>query len=82
MNCPLCNQEMEEGGLIINGSPTPGWVPMEQFRKRGLKRLYYSGLRTIGKTNILLNQTRVPNAHFCRNCNKIVGIFDVTNDID
>ena len=81
MNCPVCGAHMEEGGLIIDGV-APGWVPMEQFRKKGAKRLLYMGLRTIGKTNILLGQTRVPGAFFCKNCNKIVGIFDVTNDID
>ena len=81
MNCPICGAHMEEGGLIIDGV-APGWVPMEQLRKKGAKRLLYTGLRTIGKTNILLGQTRVPGAFFCKNCNKIVGIFDVTNDID
>ena len=81
MNCPICGAHMEEGGLIIDGV-APGWVPMEQFRKKGAKRLLYTGLRTISKTNILLGQTRVPGAFFCKNCNKIVGIFDVTNDID
>lgn len=81
MKCPICNQEMEEGGLIIDGI-NPGWVPMEQFEKKGLSRLIYTGFRTIGKTNFILSQTRVPNAHFCRSCNKIVGVFDVTNNID
>ena len=81
MNCPICGAHMEEGGLIIDGV-APGWVPMEQFRKKGAKRLLYTGLRTIGKTNILLGQTRVPGAFFCKNCNKIVGIFDVTNQVD
>ena len=81
MNCPICGAHMEEGGLIIDGV-APGWVPMDQFQKRGAKRLLYTGLRTIGKTNILLGQTRVPGAFFCKDCNKIVGIFDVTNDID
>ena len=81
MNCPICGAQMEEGGLIIDGV-APGWVPMEQFQKRGAKRLLYTGLRTIGKTNVLLGQTRVPGAFFCKNCNKIVGIFDVTNHID
>ena len=81
MNCPICGAQMEKGGLIIDGV-APGWVPMDQFQKKGAKRLLYTGLRTIGKTNILLGQTRVPGAFFCKNCNKIVGIFDVTNDID
>ena len=81
MKCPICNQDMEEGGLIIDGV-APGWIPMEQFKRKGLKRLVYKGLRSIGKTNILFGQTKVPNAHFCRSCNKIIGIFDVTNNID
>ena len=81
MLCPICGAQMEEGGLIIDGV-APGWVPMEEFNKKGAARLLYTGLRTIGKTNILLSQTRVPNAFFCKNCNKIVGIFDVTNHID
>ena len=33
MNCPICGAHMEEGGLIIDGV-APGWVPMEQFRKK------------------------------------------------
>lgn len=81
MKCPICNNEMQEGGLIIDGV-APGWVPLEQFQKKGLKRLLYTGLRRIGTANILLRQTKVPNAFFCPNCNKVVGIFDATNNID
>ena len=81
MKCPLCNQEMEEGGLITDGT-RPGWVPMEEFNKKGLGRLIYTGFRTIGQSNFLLSQTKIANAHFCKSCNKIVGIFDVTNNID
>lgn len=81
MKCPICDKEMQEGGLIIDGV-TPGWVPMEQFQKKGVKRFMHTGLRTIGKTNILLGQTKVSNAFFCKMCNKIVGVFDVTNNID
>lgn len=81
MKCLICGNEMTEGGLIVNGV-NPGWVPMEQFNKKGIKRLVYTGLRSIGKTNILLNQTKIPNAWFCRNCNKIIGILDVTNHLE
>ena len=80
MKCPICNKEMQEGGLIIDGV-APGWVPMEQFQEKGVKRIGHTGFRTIGKTNILLGQTKVPNAFFCGNCNKIVGVFEVTNNI-
>ena len=81
MKCPICGNEMSEGGLIVH-CVNPGWVPMEQFNKKGLNRLVYTNLRTIGETNILLNQTKIPNAWFCKNCNKIVGIFDVTNHLE
>ena len=81
MRCPICGNEMEEGGLIVDGV-APGWVPKEQFERKGLKRLVYTGLRSIGTTNIPLGQTKIPNAFFCKNCNKIVGIFDVTNNLN
>ncbi len=81
MKCIYCGEEMEEGGLIIDGVAS-GWVPMEQFKRKGLKRLVYTGLRTIGKSNVLLGQTKVPNAFYCKNCNKIIGAFDITNNID
>ena len=55
---------------------------MEQFAKKGLKRMAYTGLRTIGKSNILLGQTRVPDAYFCPICNKVMGVFDVTNCLE
>jgi len=81
MKCPICDHEMQEGGLIIDGV-APGWVPMEQFQKKGWKRIVYTGVRSIGETSILLGETKVPNAHFCAYCNKVVGIFDITNNID
>ena len=81
MKCPICNNEMLDGGIIVNGVVC-GWVPMEQFRKKGLERLMYTGMRTVGKSNILLDQTKIPDAYFCKNCNKIIGFFDVTNNLD
>ncbi len=47
MKYPIYNNEMQEGGLIIDGV-APGWIPMEQFEKKGLDRIVYTGLRTIG----------------------------------
>lgn len=81
MNCPICNHEMQEGGLITDGV-APGWVPLEQFNKKGVSRVIYTWLRTIGKSNIVLGQTKIPNAFYCKECNKVVGVFDVTNHLD
>ena len=76
MLCPICGKETEKGGLI-GGGVTLQWFPQAQFGKKGLRRLLYTGGKSIGKSNVLLNQTRVPDAYYCSNCNKIAGIFDV-----
>ena len=78
MKCPICNLE---GGIIVN-DVVCGWVPIEQIKKKGIKRLIYTGIRTMGEYSIILNQTKISNAYFCKNCNKIMGIFDVTNNLD
>lgn len=67
---------MEKGGLI-GGGVTLQWFPQAQFGKKGLRRLLYTGGKAIGKSNVLLGQTRVPNAYFCKDCKKVAGIFDV-----
>ena len=81
MKCPICDNEMQEGGLIIDGI-CPGWVPIEQFQKKGLKQLVHTEFRSIGKTNTLSGRTKVPNAFFCKKCNKIIGVFDVTYNVE
>ena len=53
------------------------WHPISEFEKQKWKRVVYTNGKPIGKSSILLNQTRIPNAHFCQNCNKIIGIFDI-----
>lgn len=80
MNCPICKNKMQEGGLLTDGVAS-GWVPLEEFNKKGVSKLVYTGLRTIGKADIFLRQTKIPNAFYCRKCNKVVGIFDVTNHL-
>lgn len=81
MKCPICSNELSEGGIITN-SVVCGWVPMDQFRKKGIERLMYTGMRTIGKSSILLGQTKIPNAYFCKSCHKVMGIFDVKNNLE
>ncbi len=77
MRCYFCAGEPEEGGLIVSGLQV-GWVPMEQFKRKGLKRLVYSGVKSIGKINYVMQQVRVPNAYYCPSCKKVMGAFDVT----
>lgn len=78
MKCPICGGEMQAGGIVVEGVAA-GWVPMEQFEKKGLKRFLYKGVRRIGNANVLLRQIKVPNAHYCPFCKKIIGVFDVTD---
>ena len=78
MNCPCCGKEMEKGG-IITGGVTAMWHPLAEFEKKGLKQLVYTGGKPIGNSSILFSQTKIPNAHYCGHCNKVVGIFDVAD---
>lgn len=78
MKCPICNLEMISGGIITE-DVSPMWVPLEEFNKRGIKRLMYSKGLKIGNSNVLIGQTKIPNAFFCPKCNKIIGMFDVDN---
>lgn len=70
---------MLPGGIISNGIYV-SWVPESEFKKRGIERLGYDGGKNLGSTNFLLGQTRVPGAYYCKNCNKVAGIFDVTSE--
>ncbi|MDO4740187.1 MAG: PF20097 family protein [Eubacteriales bacterium] len=78
MLCPICGKEMEKGGLVAQGVVLM-WHPEAQFAKKGLGRMLYTEGKPIGRSNVLLGQTRVPDAYYCADCNKVTGIFDVTN---
>lgn len=68
---------MEAGGLLIDGTLVR-WVPMETFDRGALGRMVLTGNKVIEhETNMLMKQTKVSNAHYCCNCEKIVGIFDI-----
>ena len=43
MKCPICGEEMLAGGLISAGISV-GWVPKDEFDKKGLRRIYLSGM--------------------------------------
>lgn len=81
MKCPICGCEMQDGGLIVNGIGVL-WFPKEQFETSSIKNLsfYVGGKNIYSRSNILLGQTKIPNAFFCGSCKKIVGIFDTTNN--
>lgn len=81
MRCPVCGKEMAPGGLVSQGVVL-GWVPMDQFRKKGLRRLMHMGVRTIGRSSALLGQTLVPGAWYCAECNTVTGTFAVTNRLE
>ncbi len=81
MKCLICGNEMQEGGLIADGVYV-GWTPLEDFQKKGLKRLTHGPLRTIGESSVFWSETLVPNAFFCKSCNKVIGVFDVTNHLE
>ena len=74
MKCPICGEEMLAGGLISAGISV-GWVPKDEFDKKGLRRISYQEWHSIGNSSILLGQTKIPNAFLCKNCNKIMNVL-------
>lgn len=75
MKCPECGAEMETGGLVSNGLAIV-WYPKENYEKNALKRVFTVGKR-IGKTSIFMEETKVPDAYYCKNCNIVTGVFRV-----
>lgn len=69
---------MQPGGIITDGVVVM-WHPLPEFEKQGLRRAAYFDGKPIGKSSILWNQTKVPNAYYCDKCDKVTGIFDVTH---
>ena len=78
MKCPRCGKEMEPGG-IVTGGVTAMWHPQSEFGKKVWKRVVYTQGKAIGSSNILLNQTRIPDAWYCPRCNIVTGIFEVAD---
>lgn len=51
MKCPICGEEMLAGGLISAGISV-GWVPKDEFDKKGLRRISYQEWHSIGNSSI------------------------------
>jgi len=79
MKCPICSEEMEPGGIIANGIAM--WHPAQEFEKKGLKKLLYKHGKILGSHNVLLRECKIPNAWYCPRCNKVAGIFDISDPI-
>lgn len=82
MQCILCGEEMEQGGIVADGIMV-SWVPLREFQKKGLRKLVYVDAKSIGHSNICdmaFGLTKIPNAYYCRKCNKVMGIFDVRKE--
>lgn len=43
------------------------------------KRITRKSIQLAGESSILWDETLVPNAFYCKNCNKVMGILDVAN---
>lgn len=77
MKCPICNEEMQEGGIVANGVAV-SWNNKDEFEKK--RKFVLKVGKRIGKPNYLLGITRIEEAYWCEKCNKVMGIFDVVED--
>lgn len=80
MKCILCDAKMLQGGIVTQGVSAI-WIPQIEFQKKGIKKLIYKNGKNIGSSDVVLGQTKISNAYFCSNCNKIIGIFDVNDKL-
>ncbi len=78
MNCPICGKEMEKGGLVSDGFVI-GWREEKKLHAISPNRLFYGDLKPMGKQNKPLREVVVDGAYYCQSCEKITGIFDVTD---
>ena len=69
MKCPICGEEMLAGGLISAGISV-GWVPKDEFDKKGLRRISYQEWHSIGNSSILLGQKRYQTLFYAKNAIK------------
>ena len=82
VNCPICDHEALEGGLMAD-SLFINWVSKEEIEKNSLKelvRITYPGVCISNNQLPIIKRAKVPNAYLCPNCQKVFGIFDVTDD--
>ncbi len=53
MKCPICGEKcLREDGYLVSH----GWVPKDEFDKKGLRRISYQEWHSIGNSSILLGQ--------------------------
>ena len=79
MKCPVCDNEMQPGGLItgLRGGAV-SWLPVDKYEKsRGPLRAQMNGKILMAENKFFSGQRKIPNAFFCEKCNKIVGIFEL-----
>ena len=72
MKCPICNNEMQEG-VIASMRPIK-WIPLETYKKKF--RLSDKGEKYISNYNPI-TYCVAPNAYYCEDCDKVIGIFDI-----
>lgn len=83
MKCPVCESEMQSGGLITSSRGRfISWLPKDSFEEnRSFMRALTDGKTIKVETKffalMLSGQVKIPNAFYCEKCNKIVGIFDI-----
>ncbi|RVU55364.1 PF20097 family protein [Anaerosphaera multitolerans] len=79
MKCPICKNEMENGGIFAE-SLHVYWYEEREFKKNFLELKRRRNGVPIGKNNYLGSTTKIDNVYFCKKCNKAMGIFDIEQD--
>lgn len=76
LKCPVCNAEMQLGGLVANGQWVL-WYAETDYKKHAFKRFFIKNHKKLGHPR-WDGSTGIDNAFYCENCDKIIGIFDIS----
>ncbi|SHH27774.1 hypothetical protein SAMN02745245_00975 [Anaerosphaera aminiphila DSM 21120] len=76
MKCPICDSEMEKGGIFAD-TIYVYWYNEEEVKEDTITLKVRTSGVPIGKNNFVLGTTRIENAYLCKKCKKIVGVFDI-----
>lgn len=81
MICPFCGNEMEKGGLTMSGRDIyKVWYPEAEFEKKKTRIWPGKGEVVIRRQEGRIFEEKYPDSYLCRNCRKVIGIFDIEND--
>lgn len=83
MKCPVCDAEMQKGGIIAFDTADVRWLPLADYEADPAELSTENGYslgafeyRPLGWRS--RDMVRLDDAWFCEDCFKVVGVFNIS----